>query len=325
MRILLDGYNDNNFGDDLMLSLAARGLRGHELYTTSDKLKQENVEYTRAKSGFDCYLKVTGSGFLIHNNAGILYRMRDMYREKKYAPKRAVINCNISSFINKTAEKLIQSQLKKYDFITVRDIFSYNYIRKNFPELHCEIYPDMVFSLPDSMIPDTACEGALGIAVHNSADCAALAKIADRYIERTGKEVMILCFDNGIENDLSAAKDIYEASEYARRMNLILYTTISDMLENMKRCSVILGVRLHSVILAARMNIPFVPMAYSDKTVNSLREICYNGTVYQSDSFDDKAVFQDIISARQYKIDKRIITEAEKHITEFDKYLKKQE
>ena len=34
LRILLDGYIDGNFGDDLMLYLAANGLKEHKLYIT---------------------------------------------------------------------------------------------------------------------------------------------------------------------------------------------------------------------------------------------------------------------------------------------------
>ena len=113
LRILLDGYIDGNFGDDLMLYLAANGLKEHKLYITSPKL--DIAEYTEEKIGFDRYLKVTGSGFLIHNNKGIAYRMRDMYREKRYSKNRAVINCNISGFVNRVAEKVIQKQISGYD------------------------------------------------------------------------------------------------------------------------------------------------------------------------------------------------------------------
>lgn len=324
MRILLDGYADNNFGDDLMLTLAAKGLSNHELYTASNKLNIDNVEYTRAKSGFDVYLKVTGSGFLIHNNLGMLYRMRDMRRERKYAPNRAVLNCNISKFVNKVSEKLIQRQIKGYDFVTVRDRFSYEYIRKNIPELHCEKYPDMVFSLPDSIIPDVNSENALGIAVHNSAECAALARISDGYVKKTGRRVILLCFDTGLENDRKAAENVYEAATYKDMIEIVRYTSISDILGNMKRCGVILGIRLHSIILALRMNIPFVSMTYSDKTVNALKEIGYNSTVYPSYCFETEDVLREVINAKPYNMDKKIVTEAEKHMTEFDIYLKRQ-
>ena len=50
LRILLDGYIDGNFGDDLMLYLAADGLKEHRLYITSPKL--DIAEYTEEKKQF---------------------------------------------------------------------------------------------------------------------------------------------------------------------------------------------------------------------------------------------------------------------------------
>ncbi len=324
MRILLDGYADCNLGDDLMLTIAAKGLGGHELYTPLDKLNIDNVEYTCAKNGFDWYLKVTGSGFLIHNNMGILYRMRDMLREKHYSGKRAVLNCNISNFINNPAEKVIQRQLGGYDFITTRDGASYEYIRKNLPKTHCEKYPDMVFSMPDSMIPDVSCENALGIAVHSSADCAALSVVTDGYIKKTGKKVILLCLDTGLENDVIAAKKVYREAKHKDMIEIVSYTSISDMLGNIKRCGVILGIRLHSVILAARMGIPFVPMSYSEKTLSVLSDINYTETIYASDSFVTEDVLQSIFNAEKNCIDESIIKSARNHIKKFNEYIKQQ-
>jgi len=315
MRILLDGYLDNNLGDDLMITLASQGLREHELFIKSDKF--ENIEYTDKTSGFDCYLKVIGSGFLIHNNKGILYRLREMHAEKKYAPKRAVINCNISPFINKTAERVIQGQLKNYDFITVRDSVSHDYIKNS------EKYPDLVFSLPDSMIPDTPCENLLGIAVHNSVDCNVLSQVADEYIKKTGNKVLLLCFDSGKENDAKSAEKVYVNSDHKDSIEIINYTAISDMFSNMKRCSVILGIRMHSVILSARMGIPFVPVAYSDKLTHILADINYNDAIYTPDT-DAKTLIKAIIDAKPFDLDKSIVTSAQNHILKFNEYIKQQ-
>lgn len=324
MRILIDGYMDSNFGDDLMLKMASDGLREHELYSGSDKLNIDNVEYTRAKNGFDWYLKVTGSGFLIHNNAGLLYRMRDMRREKKYAPRRAALNCNISRFINRASEKLIQRQISEYDFITVRDTYSYKYISENISGVRCEKYSDIIFSLPNSMIPDTESEGFLGIAVHNSADCESLAMVADGYIKKTGKRVMLLCFDTGIENDTLAAEKVYKKAKYKDMFEIVRYTSIPYMLAKIKCCAVILGIRFHSVILSARMNIPFVPMAYSEKLCLVLSDINYKNKIYASDNFEAEEVLESVLNAKTYSIDSPVVESAHKHIIKFNEFIKQQ-
>lgn len=324
MRILLDGYFDRNLGDDLMLTLAADGLKEHELYVPSYKIKIDNVRYTTAKSGFDAYLKVIGSGFQIYNALGIACRLRDMYRENKYAPIKAVINCNISKFKNNACEAVIKKHLSQFDFITVRDKFSYGYLRRNLKQPNKEVYPDMVFSLPDSMIPDTPCENFLGIAAHNSMDCKSIARIADSYIEETGNKALLLCFDTGIENDKKAAENVSNCSKHKDKLEIVLYENIPDMLAQMKRCSVILGARLHSIVLAARMGIPFVPLSYSDKTINALREINYNGTIYPANAFNADKVRGEILTPARFELDKQIITDAQNHILKFNEFLKQQ-
>lgn len=322
MKILLDGYFDCNLGDDLMLFLAAEGLSEHELYIGSKKVKFDNLMYTNAKTGFDCYLKITGSGFLISDNKGILYRMRDMRREKKYAPITAALNCNISPFINRAARAVINRHLRDYDFITVRDSFSYDYITNNIRGMKCEKYPDMVFSLPCSMIPDTDSENALGISVHKSAQSEKIAEIADGYIRETGKSVLLLCFDSGEENDFLYADKVYGAMKYKEKAEIIRYTDIRNMLLNIKRCGVIFGIRLHSVILALRMGIPLTAAAYSDKTRNILSDINYGQNVYSAENISVREVLGDILNAKPFELQNGIVHDARQHIKKFNEYIK---
>lgn len=322
MKILLDGYIDSNLGDDLMLMLAARELKEHELYTVSDKLNIENVKFTDKKSGFDCYLKVIGSGFFLHNNRGIPYRIREIRAEKRYAKNRAVIGCSIDVPLNKITEMLINRQLSHYGLVTVRDNFSYSFARKNAPKTRCERYPDMVFSLPDDMIPDVKSEGLLGISVHNSVSPNELAKTADSYIEKTGKDVMLLCFNTGRENDEAAAQAVFDMSENKSKISIVRYTTVSDMLSNMKRCGCILGVRLHSVVLAARMGIPFVPVAYSAKTSGVLSEIGYSEKTLDID-FKSGEAMERILAAKPYIISDDKVQSARQHALRFREYLER--
>ena len=43
------------------------------------------------------------------------------------------------------------------------------------------------------------------ISVHKSADINLLAEIADRFINETGRNVCLLCFNTGLEDDVSVA------------------------------------------------------------------------------------------------------------------------
>lgn len=321
VRILLDGYFDHNFGDDLMLTLAAKSLKEYELYVPDRKINLENADYTSQKTGFDAYLKVTGSGFQIYNNLGIAYRMRDMHRETRRAPMRAAVSCNISPFINRAARTAINMQLSSYDLITVRDSYSYEYIRQNVPNVRCGVYPDIVFSLPDSMIPDIKCENLLGVAVRAGADAQKIAAAIDGYTQKTGSGALLLCFDTGSENDAQAAERIKQNAKYADKIEIITYENITDMLANMRRCAVILSIRFHSIVLAARMGIPFVPFAYSDKTVNALTDLEFSGKIFRTDDFDAADVTQELLTVKRFLLPEDTAGKAKLHMEKFKELL----
>ena len=321
MKILLDGYFDHNLGDDLMLTIAAGDLKEHELYIPSRKVNIENAQYTEAKNGFDMYLRVTGSGFLLYNTLGVAYHLRDIYREKKYAPKSAVIGCNIGPFGNRIGEAIIRNHLGRFDFVTVRDEWSLEYMNKYFPKKNTLCRPDMVFSLPDDMIPDVQSENILGIAVRGTADCESLAHIADGYIAETGGKVAVMCFDTGLENDILAAELVYEKSRAKDKIEIVKYERIDDMLCAIKRCSVMLCVRLHSSILSARMGVPFVPVPYSDKTVNALSKAGFEGKSYRSGNLPEQEVLSALLNPQQFKLSTDVMSAASEHVGKFKEYL----
>ncbi len=321
MKILLDGYFDRNLGDDLMLTLAARGLKEHEIYVPPHEINIGNARYTQAKSGFDAYLKVTGSGFVIYNTLGAAYRLRDAYREAKYAPRRAVISCNIGPFANAIGEAAVKKHLSQFDFVTVRDTRSLEYMNRHFPEKNAVCRPDIVFSLPDDMIPDVKSENLLGIAVRGAADCDALAEIADRYIAETGGKTLILCFDSGMENDLLAAERVKETMRAGDKAEIIHYETINDMLYAMKRCAAVLCVRLHASVLAARMGIPFAAVSYSQKTEDALREAGVKSKIYKSGSLPVQEVTDALLNPTDFKVSADVVKAASEHIGKFKEYL----
>ncbi len=321
MKIFLDGYFDKNLGDDLMMTLAARSLTEHELYSPVGATEIENVRQTDEKKGFDWILRVIGSGFLIRNNSDVLYRVREILRDTRRARRRAVIGCNIDSFPNALIERVIGEDIKRYDYISVRDSFSQLYIQKNILHTRCERYPDMVFSLPDGMLPSVRRENILGISVREGMDCLGAARAADAYSDAVGADVLLMCFDTGGENDEAAANIIYSLSKRKKKFDIVKYDNISNMLKNLGRCSVILGVRLHACVLAARMNIPFVPAVYSEKTRRALSYAGYAGEYADASSLDSARILRKLIDAPPPDFSYDVFTAAKGHIEGFKKYI----
>lgn len=323
MNILLDGYLDRNLGDDLMLCLAADSLRGHKIYMKEmPKLPIAARPLNGVKP--DLKLTVIGSGFLLYNYKTTFLRAKELISDRERC-KRAVISCNISDFPNKLAEKVIRKQLSRYDFITVRDKYSHGYIKSVLPDVQCEYYPDIVFSLPREAIAERECEGALGICAYGLADSetnAAMASIADEYIERTEKKTLIFALDTGNENDVKAAETIKNGMKHSARAEIHKYDAI---LKNIKRCSKFIGVRFHSIVISLLADVPVIPVSYSPKTTRMLSDIGFNEEIFELDNLNYENLKRKIFSELEsFAISDEITSAAAMHIKRLTEYLEKQ-
>lgn len=314
MKILLDGYLDKNLGDDLMMCLAADGLRGHKIYM---KKPPALPIAAREAQGIkpDLKLTVIGSGFLVYNYKTTLLRIKEMLEDRGRCP-RAVLSCNISDFPNPLAERVIKKQLSRFDFITVRDKYSYGYIRSNVPGIRCEYYPDIVFSLPEGAIADKPCEGALGICAYSSLSGndtdGRFAALADEYIEKTGNKVLLFAMNIGAENDVKTAEAVKAMMKRGDRAEILKYDAI---LSNIRRCSKFIGIRFHSIVIALRAGIRVIPVVYSNKTTRMLEDLSFNGRIFELNNIDfnelREAIFTDL---PPFALDKNVITDASKHV-----------
>ena len=85
-------------------------------------------------------------------------------------------------------------------------------------------------------------------------------------LTETGRNVCLLCFNTGLEDDVSVANQVYGIMKNKHMTEIIRYKDINDMLKNIKRCGTILEIRFHSAMLALKWALPLLPIAYSDKT-----------------------------------------------------------
>ncbi len=312
MKILLDGYFDRNLGDDLMLRLAYDALSEHEIYAKNTEYAPDYAKKLTDNTNIDVSLTVTGSGFLLYDCKSALYRINEI-RKDKLKCKRVVLNANISPFPNKFAEKVILKQLSRLDFITVRDTYSYNYIKNHLPYLKCECYPDMVFSMPRGMISDIQCENALGIAAYNSDNSALFSRLCDEYTEKTGNKVLIFALDTGKENDLKAAREIQNGMK--NECEIIEYDGI---LKNIRRCKKIIATRFHSAVIALSAGIDVIPAVYSDKTRHALSDLNFSGKIFDINRLDYDGLYEEVFKpSDKFSVQKSVFENAENHIKRF--------
>ena len=329
MDVLLDGYLDRNFGDDLLMRLTAYYFPEHRFYIQTGEKELllpfravENVlDFEQEPPDkLDFALTVIGSGF-------ILRRMQSLYtfiRREKQRRKltkgipTAVIGCNIGPFSSGILERRLLDKLRSYDLVTVREQYSADYLRRN--RIACACYPDIAFTLPDGWIPEASGEKCLGISAYrregadNLSLYRAMAYAADAFVRRTGNRVLLFALDLGRENDLSAAYTIRSLSDFPEQLEIIPHDDCGGhVIAGLRRCGCVIAVRLHMTVMALRLEIPFVPVAYSQKTWNLLRDLNYPGEIFSVDSVDEKALDEAVRTARVFPVSRDCLAAAQGH------------
>lgn len=324
-NVYLTGYFDRNFGDDMMMQLVVRRLPEITFLVdeTADTplLSEPNVaqkDYETCRRAPK--LVVTGSGFMINTKAALITEL--LWFLRGHHPGEYCLGCNMEPLDTPIKRFLIRRKLNKFKLITCRDRRSYGWLRQNTtkPEIHC--LPDILFSLPEEWLPAIKAPNNLGISLmHRSgdqADCAyyrAMAEIADEWIRRTGKNVLLMAFDTGKEDDLFACRAVQALMQFPDQTEIVAHKDGTEIPAAFARCEKIIAARFHATVLALRMGIPVYPLAYREKTRNLLKDIHYPYPAGNLDAIDNAALLG-FVEADQlpYPLEPDIRKRAEEHI-----------
>ncbi|MFA7637571.1 MAG: polysaccharide pyruvyl transferase family protein [Monoglobales bacterium] len=332
MNILIEGYLDRNFGDDVMIRIVACQLSDCKFF-----IKERKKEMLLPFAGdsniydwddnqdikIDLVLRIIGSGFMITSKSGMYYCVLNILSKLKLKKKglpMAVIGCNVGPFSGGFAKWLTGVEMRLYDLFTVRESFSYNFISKRVRKKPVYCFPDIVFSLPDEWLPPNTGEGCLGISSYRMQCCSNLsyytkiAEIADEYIEKQGKKVLLFAFDVEGENDLAAAYTIKSMCRSKDMVEIIPHDDDgSNIINNMARCSFFVPIRLHSCIMSIKMGIPFTPIIYSKKTDLILDDLGYGQDRFYISNFETKDVIKALSGSKVFEVGGEVFENAKKH------------
>ena len=300
--IHLTGYFDRNFGDDMMMKLVVRSLPEitfvvNETVDTPLLSERNVVQKPYEVCRRFPRLVVTGSGFMINTQAA--FKTELLWFLRGHHPGDYCLGCNIEPLNSPIKRFLISRKLNKFKLITCRDQFSYRWLRRNTykPEIYC--MPDILFSLPDEWLPAVKEPSKLGISMmHRTGDredCAyyrAMAQIADEWIRLTGKQVLLMAFDTGKEDDLFACRAVQALMQFPDQTEIAAHTDGTEILTAFAHCEKIIGARFHSVVLALRMGIPVYPLIFREKVRNLLKDIQYPFPACDLDAIDHASLFE---------------------------------
>ena len=321
----MTGYFDRNFGDDMMMKLVVRSMPACTFLVddTADTplLSEPNV---MQKDRETCCrfpeLVVTGSGFMINTRAALKTEL--LWFLKGHHPGDYCLGCNMEPLDSPIKRFLIRQKLNKFKLITCRDQESYRWLRQNTsrPEIH--YLPDLLFSIPDEWLPQVRTPNKLGISLMHRAgdreDCAyyrTMAQIADEWICKTGKSVLLMAFDTGKEDDLFACRAVQALMQHPDRTEIVTHWDGTEIPAAFARCEKVVAARFHAIVLALRMGIPVYPLVYREKARNLLKDIQYPYSVCELDEIDNAALLAFVGSDQRFcPLEQEIHRRAGEHI-----------
>ncbi len=284
MNIILDGYFDQNFGDDMMQLMVVNGLKQHDFYVWHQQREMlahlegvENVHITNEFPAIDAYVNVIGTGFQFNGKRAAVEKILNISKQKEY-PKSAVIGCSIEPVNGWISNLLTKRELRRYGLISCRDNISFAYINRNCPRSEVKVHHDILFALCD-IIPKTG-EHCLGVSItrrvygsDNYRYYQAIAQCCDDYIDKYQEKVLLFAFDSGLENDISAALSVQKMMLRPDMTEIIAYhSDPEDLISHFAKCSKIIGSRFHSVVLSLVLGIPIIAVYDTAK----LKRLCEN-------------------------------------------------
>lgn len=297
-KIVISGYYGfNNIGDESILTSIVDNLKERiadieitvlsvNPQSTAERHKVRAIDrknivqiYRAIKK---CDVLISGGGSLLQDvtsRRSISYYLVIMLMAILLGKKVMVYSQGIGPINRHINRHFVQWVLNKVDCITVRDEKSHKLLQDigvNRPPMYVTADPVMSLKKGDIEIGKRRLirEGMqngdrkplIGFAIRgwqrNERLKENIAKTADKLIENFGVEVVFIPFHFG--EDIQMMEDIEDAMEHEGIFVKNKYD-IYEMLGIVGNLDLLIGVRLHSLIFAAIMNIPMIGISYDPK------------------------------------------------------------
>lgn len=304
-RLLLSGYYGfDNFGDDAILEtfigqwrarrpadslcvLSAKPALTAQRYDVQAVARTSLRAVREAMRGCDVF--VSGGGGLLQSSTSLrsLFYYAGLVHEAKQLNKQAVIFAQGIGPLSFTAKQIVRRSCAAVDLAIVRDESSLALLKSLLPDTDVRLGADIVFVagavagpshderslMAEGIAPDAQ---LLAVVVRparlldRAAD--ALAAAIDRLSATRGVQVVFIPFQQ--PGDVEASVKIIRKCKTAPVLLSGQYD-IARMSALLQRCSLVVALRLHALILAARLRVPFAALAYDPKVSSLLVSLQY--------------------------------------------------
>lgn len=292
MKVYLDAYLFNNFGDDLFVEIVRKRYPNTQFYAISRFYKKkENVKVysgrilnkllrkqflknTLVANRCDLVLSVGGSMYIEGSNKAKNFSLG---KNKYY-----IMGSNFGPYKTKEYYEKYYDFFKKAEDVCFREKHSYE-LFKDLPNVRRA--SDIVFGLDTSNIKKTqtkkvvisviSCDMKIGKEYKEAYENKIIELI--QFFKEKQYEVCLMSYCQ-IERDEEAIESII--SKCDEKVETYYYRgNIDEALEVMANCQIVVGSRFHANILGLVLGKTILPIAYSDKTKNALMDLGYKGKI----------------------------------------------
>lgn len=303
-------YGRDNVGDEVLLSslldLITERYGDVEVYVlTKDVDRTESlhdvtavaegnpIEWLRTSILVDTL--VIGGGGLFANSVHLRYPILILINIVLNNPIW-VVGVSVAPIENAYDEALLRFALNSVEAIVVRDEDSKARLRDIGVSKGINVVPDLAFAgneKHEASLPEEIPEEFIAVSVRpptgysrSELDTEELARSLDSLKESLDTEILFLPFKPDV--DTEASRQV--AGEMGYQVEVMQNPNDFREIETiLSEADLLVGMRLHSVILAARNHIPFVGLSYHPKCESVLRQLG-TGEIMWCDSFDADAL-----------------------------------
>lgn len=306
-KLIVYGYYNLNLGDDLFMKIIQDKLNQDKLNYDVHYLIPENTDpFYNKKNGFLvekyskyqrrvdrlCYKLIKRAPFLFricknYDKTVILggsmfienYGWRDSFRFynmlRLASSKIFIIGSNFGPWHTGTFLEAYQNFFKKVNGITFRDTYS----KKLMHIRGIKIYPDLIFAL-DCQFKKLVKNRILGVSIINlenrdfsneekSHYYNGILRVC-KHFEDYGYTIRLFSFCKNEGDELACNR----IAQKLKNAEVISYRgDITRMLSSINECSLLIATRFHALILGWNFNIPTLPIIYSKKTENIIKDL----------------------------------------------------
>lgn len=324
MEVFLKAYLEKNLGDDLFVYIIADRYKSIRFtafsYQNYDQIRDNLIIKSHSKIRLvvrilnklirefklnkyvipenwykkhkDLLIHIGGSLFCENDN--IIYWKNTLKLEYyKCNLKYYILGSNFGPYKNEEFIEIMRSFFSKSEDVCFREEYSYNL----FKDLSNVRYAsDIVFSMDVSNVKITNNKKI----VISVIECGRKASLEDkekyenkiiemcRYFTRKDYEVTLMSYCKA-EKDEEAIESILEKCDYKlkEKINTYYYRgNIEEALNVMGDCQIVIGSRFHANIIGLLLGKTIIPIAYSDKTINVLKDMNFKGKILKVQDID---------------------------------------